>query len=270
MKVWGKIICGALGLLLSGGHIVGLLIGLWIGHRFDKGLSNIAGNGGFTGARADAASVQKLFFESTFRVMGHLAKADGVVTPKEIAAAEAVMARLGITGERRKAAIEAFNFGKQPHFDLSNQLNQFLSCCARQPALLQMFLEIQLMAAQADGQVSAPELNILYQIAAQFGLSKRQLDMLLHMTSAQESFYEQAQGTHKSAPTLQQAYDVLGVSEDSSWPSIKRAYRKLMAEHHPDKLLARGLPEEMIQVATEKSQEIQAAYELIKKHHRNR
>ena len=65
--------------------------------------------------------------------------------------------------------------------------------------------------------------------------------------------------------TLSQAYKILGVSKNSSEAEIKKAYRRLMSQHHPDKLVSKGLPDEMIQLATEKTQEIRKAYDLIKK-----
>ena len=73
-----------------------------------------------------------------------------------------------------------------------------------------------------------------------------------------------------SAASLRQAYAVLGVEETDSDAKIKKAYRRMMNQHHPDKLVAKGLPEEMIKLATEKTQEIKSAYELIKKERGNK
>jgi len=131
-----------------------------------------------------------------------------------------------------------------------------------------MFLEIQILAATADGKVSAPEKEILYLIGGMFRISRGQIDRLVEMVIAQRSFH---QGGHSGAarnqagPTIEQAYKVLGIAESSDKSQTKRAYRKLMSQHHPDKLVAKGMPEEMIKVATEKSQEIHAAYEMIKR-----
>ena len=83
------------------------------------------------------------------------------------------------------------------------------------------------------------------------------------MASAQGQFH--GQGPDTSAPTLDDAYTALGISADVSDGDVKKAYRKLMSQNHPDKLTARGVPEDMLKLATEKSQEIQAAYELIRK-----
>lgn len=262
MKITGKIICGILGFLIGGP--IGLLIGVWLGHSFDKAMGQDFGQ---AFKRADAAQTQQIFFESTFAVMGHLAKADGVVKQEEIAAAEQVMLKLGLTGEKREQAIESFNLGKSDDFNLQSQLQGLILNCIRKPSLIQMFLEIQILGATADGEVSPAEKEILYQIGNAFRISPARIDSLVEMVIAQQSFHRNgASGSYSSpsGPSLSQAYTVLGVSESANKQEVKRAYRKLMSQHHPDKLVAKGMPEEMLKVATEKSQEIQGAYEMIK------
>jgi len=103
---WGKIIGGILGLLLIK-NIIGLLVGIWIGHQFDKGM-----RGQFKRVPDDGLTMQQRFFKATFTVMGYIAKLDGTVTRHEIEIAEAVMAHLQLTGEKRKEAIGFFNEGK--------------------------------------------------------------------------------------------------------------------------------------------------------------
>ncbi|MGB0495668.1 MAG: co-chaperone DjlA [Kangiellaceae bacterium] len=263
MRIWGKIIGGALGFMLGGP--IGLLFGVWIGNSFDQGL-----NQNFTNVfnQTDPALIQKIFFKTTFSVMGHIAKADGVVSKQEIAAAEQVMAQLGLSAEKRQEAMQSFALGKDPSFDLASNLNEFITKAIRQPSLIQMFLEIQILAAAADGSVNEPEKQILYQIGQVFRLPAAQIDRLVEMVIAQQSFHQGGSSSgarNQSGPTLEQAYKVIGVSAQASTQEVKRAYRKLMSQHHPDKLVAKGMPEEMIKVATEKSQEIQAAYEMIKR-----
>lgn len=260
MKIYGKVICGALGLLLGGP--IGLLIGIWLGHSFDKGLNQDFGQ---IFEKVDPAQTQQIFFETTFAVMGHIAKADGVVKQEEIAAAEQVMAKLGLTGEKRSQAISAFNLGKSAEYKLDTQLSDLITHCLRKPSLIQMFLEIQIVAATADGQVSAAERDILYTIGNAFRIPQFQIDRLVDMVIAQQSFHQNA-GARNQGPSIEQAYQVLGINESASKAETKRAYRKLMSQHHPDKLVSKGMPEEMVKVATEKSQEIQAAYDMIKKH----
>lgn len=262
MNIWGKIVGGALGLMVGGPF--GLLLGIWIGHSFDQGL-NQDFSSVFT--QSNPAETQRIFFETTFSVMGHIAKADGVVSKQEIAAAEQVMAQLGLDEAKRKDAINAFGHGKSDNFDLNTNLQALIQNCARKPSLIQMFLEIQILAATADGAVSSPEMKILYQIGQAFRISAPHIDRLVQMVIAQQSFHQggsNSRARNQGGPTLEQAYQVIGVSQSASKAEVKRAYRKLMSQHHPDKLVAKGMPEEMVKVATEKSQEIQAAYEMIK------
>ncbi len=261
MNIFGKIICGALGLALGGP--IGLLIGVWLGHSFDKGMSQDFGQ---IFGNIDPAKTQTLFFESSFAVMGHIAKADGIVKKVEIEAAEQVMMKLGLAGEKRDQAINAFNHGKSADFNLETQLRDLILNCARKPSLIQMFLEIQIVAATADGEVSTAEMQILYQIGNAFRIPASQIDNLIEMVIAQQAFQQGgASGTYNGGPSPEQAYKVLGIPQSSSKQEVKRAYRKLMSQHHPDKLVSKGMPEEMIKVATEKSQEIQSAYDMIKK-----
>ncbi len=262
MNIWGKIIGAALGYSVAGPW--GLLIGVWIGHSFDQGLNKDFGHF----FNSDPAETQQVFFTTTFAVMGHIAKADGIVSQQEIAAAEQVMNQLGLNQEKRKEAIEAFNRGKDDGFNLSDNLQSLIKHCFRKPSLIQMFLEIQILAAAADGEVCQSERKILYTIGHFFRISQQQIDHLVEMVMAQNSFHQGGQSgssRNQSVPTLGQAYKVLGISENANKAETKRAYRKLMSQHHPDKLVAKGMPPEMIKVATEKSQEIQAAYEMIKR-----
>ncbi len=263
MNIWGKVIGGVLGAMVMGP--IGFFIGLWIGNSFDKGISQDFSS---LFAQSDPAETQKIFFTTTFAVMGHIAKADGIVSQKEIAAAEQVMAQLGLDESKRRLAISAFEEGKSQDFELNSNLESLIKHCIRKPSLIQMFLEIQILAATADGQVSQPELQILYQIGQSFRISPAHIDRLVEMVIAQSSFHHGGSGSgrNQSGPTIEQAYTVLGISADATKAETKRAYRKLMSQHHPDKLVAKGMPEEMIKVATEKSQEIQAAYEMIKQH----
>ncbi|WP_410176929.1 co-chaperone DjlA [Vibrio anguillarum] len=145
--------------------------------------------------------------------------------------------------------------------------------------LCQFFLELQNFSRVCRGDVHPSERNVLHKIARSLGFSSDQLERRLRMQEAAFRFQQggnfggQQQGYQQSgqwqqaaqAERLTDAYDVLGVSKDADAKEIKRAYRKLMNEHHPDKLMAKGLPPEMMNVAKEKSQEIQNAYDLIKK-----
>ena len=266
MRIWGKVLGTFFGFLL--GNIFGALLGLWIGHRFDRGM-------GIRGAfqRAPSQQQQAVFFHATFAVMGHIAKASGQVTEHEIRVASNLMDRMRLAGEQRVRAQESFRLGKESDFPLRETLAEFRQASLGQRDILRFFLEVQLQAAFADGKVEANERAILQTIADELGFSRIELARILAMAEAQMNFFHrqqqggQGQQYRQEAPSqdrLKDAYQLLGVSESDSDQEIKQAYRKEMSKHHPDKLAAKGLPPEMMEMAKEKTQEIQQAWEWIR------
>jgi DnaJ like chaperone protein len=121
--------------------------------------------------------------------------------------------------------------------------------------------------AQADEGLQPAEHAALVQIANAMGMSAVQLEQLWRMTQAQDQFQQGQSYNHSPSRgnELEGAYTALGVASSVSDKELKQAYRRLMSENHPDKLMAKGVPEEMIKLATRRSQEIQAAYEVVKK-----
>ena len=265
MSWWGKLIGGAFGYVLGGP--LGALLGAALGHRFDKGYSQFRLGAG--ASEADVERIQSAFFTATFSVMGHLAKSDGRVTAAEIQLAENIMQQMQLNAEQRKAAINLFNQGKGDDFHLDEVLQQFKKECHGRKNLIQMFIEILIATILADGIAHNAERDRLHYIGLQLGLAPFVIDQLIQMVQAQQQFSYGFGGRRTAAPppkaTLDTAYQVLGVSKDTSDAEIKKAYRRLMNQHHPDKLVAKGLPEEMMKLATEKTQEIKSAYEQIKK-----
>lgn len=273
MQYWGKLIGLVLG-LMSGTGFWGVVLGLLIGHMIDKS-RQVRSSGYFS----NQAQRQALFFSTTFQVMGHLTKSKGRVTEADIHVASALMERMQLHGAARTAAQQAFREGKQADFPLREKLRELRSICFGRVNLIRMFLEIQLQAAFADGSLHPNERAVLYVIAEELGFSRIQFDQFLSMMEGGRQFgggyqqqgqYQQQGGygggyQRQSGPTLADACKVLGVKPNDDATTIKRAYRKLMSEHHPDKLVAKGLPPEMMEMAKQKAQEIQAAYDLIKK-----
>lgn len=269
MRIWGKVLGFLFGFMLSK-NLFGALLGLWLGHLFDRGRG--FDFDGITQGEEDDISRQAAFFYTTFSVMGHVAKAKGQVTNHEIAFASAYMNKLGLNNEMRQQAQDAFREGKMAGFPLKDRLRKFKRICGNRHDLLLMFLEIQIQVAFSDGELDAQEREVLHTIAKLLGYSARQLDNLLEMIIAGAAFHQQSgHSSHQGgsgvsrASQIDSAYKVLGVSKDSSKAEVKKAYRKLMSQHHPDKLIAKGLPPEMMESAKEKTQEIQAAYDLLSK-----
>ena len=267
MQYWGKVIGVAVALMMGSGFW-GALLGLIVGHMFDtarmRKLNFSAGQ----------QELQALFFATTFEVMGHLTKSKGRVTEADNQVANVLMDRMNLHGDSRTAAQQAFRVGKADNYPLREKMRQLRSVCFGRFDLIRMFLEIQLQAAFADGELHPNEREVLYVIGDELGISRAQFDQFMRMMQGGAQFgggYQQYSGTGggyqqqaQRGPTLEDACNVLGVKPTDDATTIKRAYRKLMGEHHPDKLVAKGLPPEMMEMAKQKAQEIQSAYELIK------
>jgi DnaJ like chaperone protein len=264
----GKVIGAILGYLA--GRWLGALLGIIAGHYFDKGLEGLRA----TQTAGAVPLAQHPFFATVFTAMGLLAKADGRISEQEIAGAERVMTELGLNGAARSEAIALFKQGAASGFQLEPQISLFLQQSVFQPELKQMLLEYLITFALADGELHSAERAILQRVATYLGFDGAQFAQLLDMLQAQQRFHGQGgsgQGgrySGRATDELGDAYRALGVAASASDSEVKMAYRKLMSQHHPDKLMAQGVPENMLKLATEKAQEIQAAYEIIEKSRR--
>ncbi len=283
MNWWGKLLGGSFGFLIGGP--IGALLGAVLGHNFDSGLQRLQLEEDEANAEAlkpgAQERVQAAFFTATFATMGHISKADGEVTPDEIKVAESVMSQMQLSAEQRKVAIDLFQQGKEPDYDLKAVVEQFRIECRRRTNLMQMFVEIQLHAVYADGKSHPAEEKVLQDVCEYLKYPKfmlKQMEILVRAgRSASGSAGQQSSGrssggySNRSSTarrstdlSVAEAFKLLGVDNTAEQSVVKRAYRKLMSQHHPDKLVAKGLPPEMLKIATEKTQHIKAAYELIK------
>lgn len=246
-----------------------ILLGAAIGYAVGKlpGLIIGAALGAFLLNRMKRKLVGRLrnlqsgFVESVFAVMGAVSKADGVVSRDEINMAEAMFDRFHLTGEQRDMAKAAFNRGKASGFDLDAEVQRFRQLSGGQPALLQVFLQVQVSAVSADGSVHPAEHDMLVRIARGLGLPESLVEQL---EAALRGSRTGGAAQYSATSQLEDAYKALGVSPGASDDEIKRTYRKLMSENHPDKLAGRGLPESMRELAEERTREISHAYDVIK------
>lgn len=243
------------------GGLVGYLFGRLPGFFIGAALGALAMYKLKTRVRQRLQEIQEGFLGSVFSVMGAVCKADGVVTQDEIRMAESMFDRFRLSAEQREQAKAAFARGKASDFDLDAEVESFREVAARQPYLLQLFLQVQVSAVAANGKVSDAEHEILLRIARGLGLPDAQVEQLEAMLRGAQA------GKSGGVTTPQQiddAYKALGVSKDASDAEIKRAYRKLMSANHPDKLAGKGLPDSMREMAEQRTGEISHAYDVIR------
>jgi DnaJ like chaperone protein len=238
------------------GGIPGLLVG---------GLAGYAAGFGLRQSIVDNLRItQTQLIDSTFSIMGALCKADNVVTRHEIDAVERSFTMLNLHGESREQAKAAFNRGKQPDFNLDVAVDNFRRISRGRAPLLQLFLQLQCMAVVADGRVDPAEHAMLVRIARRLGLTEADVSQIEALLRAAMGGPSGTAGLRPQKDRLHDAYTALGLTPDATPSEIKRAYRKLMSQNHPDKLASRGLPESMRPVAEERSREINSAYDIIK------
>ncbi|MEM6640616.1 MAG: co-chaperone DjlA [Pseudomonadota bacterium] len=249
-KITGKVLLGALGLIVKGP--VGALIGIAVGHQVDRGLARASNDD-----PDPDVDVQALFFAGTFAVMGHVAKSDGRVSENDIAYARDIMARFALDDARRRDAIAQFQRGKAPEFPLDAVLQQISTGLKGRDRLVHQFVQIQVDAMLSDRRAHPRTRELLWRICQRLGVSRVDLAQM-------EANAHARLGQARNKVNLEDAYKVLGVASSVDDKTLKTAYRRLMNRHHPDKLIARGLPQEMMNEARQQTQAIQSAYEAIK------
>lgn len=243
------LIGGFIGLLIGGplGMVLGAALGWWLGSRVRGGMGLV--------------ELQSRFLDSTFAVMGCMCQADGDVSGEERQVAEQLYQRLRLNDEQRRRARQAFERGRRADFDLDAEVAEVARVTRGQRALRQVFLQVQLSALAADGVLHPAEHSMIMRIARGLGCSAAEIQQIEAMLRAAS----QAGGAQPSGPSLADAYAVLGVKADASDAEVKRSYRRLMSENHPDKLASKGLPESMRELAKERTIEIGNAYDRIRR-----
>ncbi len=242
MSIWGKILGGAAGLAVGGP--LGALVGAVAGHFAVDQKSD----GERPTARPDADVTRQIGFTIGVIALGaKMAKADGVVTPDEIAAFRRVF-RTAPDEEQNVARL--FNQAKRDVAGFESYAQQLARLLRDSPLVLEQVLDCLFVIATADGKVTADEMTFLRRVAEIFGIT----------TGDFARIRETHLGLDQSDP-----YTILGVKHDSPLEDIRARHRQLVRENHPDLLMAQGLPQEAIAVATEKLARINAAWDQIRK-----
>lgn len=275
---WGKLLGAFFGYLTSGP--VGALFGIFVGNFFDRGLHSHFTNPHWTYHSEKRKAAQKIFFESTFSVMGHIAKSDGRVSEQEIGMAKLLMKEMGLNKEQQEQAKNFFNEGKKASFRLDDILSELQRVCRDNIELLKLFLDIQYRAAKVDG-LTPYKIKALNDVLSHLGIAPLQQQYRFYEDFGQQAYTQHQYSRHqhrayssssqkqyntkssKPFDRLTHAYALLEVDSKANKQEVKKAYRRLLSKNHPDKLIAQGLPEAMIKMANEKTHNIMKAYELI-------
>lgn len=244
--MWGKLIGAVAGFALGRGllgALVGLLIGHWVDQKIARGLARSGRKPSpgqrETGNTASSLHRQQVFTSAVVNLAAKLAKIDGQVTREEIDVFKAAF----VIHPSQSAAIGAmYDLAKRDPSDYEHHARQLAEAFADMPQVLVEVLEALHRIALADGVLHPAEDEFLRRVAAIFGFIDRRF----------------AQTTGDADP-----YAVLGVPRNASLTDIKAAWRKLTREHHPDTLMAKGMPKEYIDLATHKMAEINAAHDRI-------
>lgn len=286
MSWFGKLLGGTVGLMIGGP--LGAIAGGAIGHHlFDKGHSDAEGRARFepfteerprgragasgqrSGARRESgnrtasgtwsgsasgrsASVeerQAAYFLALFSILGKLAKADGQITREEGEMVVSFLDKMNVQGDERQFAIRVFNEAKNSRYSVQDFARQFAGMTQGQHDLRSSMMDMLFQIAMADGEYHSQEEQMIDSIAAIFGITSSELD----------AFRSRYIGNADNA------YAVLGLSSDADDETVKSAYRQLVHEYHPDRIISQGMPQEFVEYATQRFQEIQTAWEQIKR-----
>lgn len=253
MSVWGKIAGAAAGFAIGGGPI-GALLGAFAGHMLldrnrkvearDEPKERERG-------RSDRSNMRErdevAFTIGVIALAAKLAKADGTVTHDEVEVFKRVFP---VPREEEANVGHLFNLAKQDVAGFDSYAKQLATLFRSKPGVLEDLLDSLFLIAKADHALHPGELQFLRHVADIFGFS--------------EGEFQRIRASH-FGPDKEDPYVILGVEHTAGDEELKKAYHRLVRENHPDSLIARGVPEEFVRLATEKLAAINGAYDLIKK-----
>jgi len=228
MSIWGKF-SGAVAGLVTGGPL-GALLGALAGHfLIDR----------------DGKDTAVGFTIAVIALSAKMAKADGIVTDEEVRAFER---RFRFAPEESANVRRVFDLARRDTAGFEAYAAQIAHLFADNPALLEDILDGLFEIAKADGVLHPGEAAFLERVADIFGFAPNE--------------FRRIRASH-FAPDKADPYVVLGVAYDASEDEIRRTYRRLVRENHPDSLIGRGVPEEFVRLATDKLAAINGAYDRI-------
>jgi DnaJ like chaperone protein len=249
MSWFSTLIWGAVGFQLGGP--LGAILGATTAKLFQGSVGHAQRNPTPRSGRVGAQHQHQLvFFTTTFSLLGKLAKADGIVSKEEIQVVDQFIQNgLQLDEPQRRAAIEIFNRAKDSEYSARNFAEQFVSFFGQSPQMVTEMLRLLYRVAAADGVLHPGEKAVLDETAHVFGISAQEHDRI------RVSFF----------PSTDGYYARLGCTRADSMDVIKTRYKKLVLENHPDRMVAQGMPDEFVQLANEKLQGINEAYDAIKR-----
>jgi len=239
----GKAIGGSIGFFVGGP--IGAVFGTVIGHQFDRSGQT---TGGIKHVFSPQERSQAVFFVSAFSLAAKLARADGRVTKEEIDVVDNfIRTQLRLDNDARDMAIKIFNVARdsKESFDIFAQ--QFYELFREDRQMLISMLELLIKIAKADGTFHPNEEKMIKRAAIIFYIDLKEYERLKAMYVKNNNKY----------------YAILGAVRNESDEEIKKKYRKLVMEYHPDRVISKGLPEEFTKFANKKFQEIHEAYEKV-------
>lgn len=213
------------------------------------GFGSSGGTGTTSGRAATVEERQAAYFLALFSILGKLAKADGQITREEGEMVVSFLDKMNVQGEERQFAIRVFNEAKNSRYDAQDFARQFAGMTQGQHDLRSSMMDMLFQIAMADGEYHPQEEQMIEKIAAILGIGAGELD----------AFRSRYIGNTDNA------YAVLGLSSDADDETVKNAYRQLVHEYHPDRIISQGMPQEFVEYATQRFQEIQTAWEQIKR-----
>jgi len=241
---FGKMTFGTMGLLFGGP--IGAIIGVSLGHHLvDKNAEY--GQRGAVLPKSEQA--QAAYFVCIFSILGKIAKADGVVTDDELKVVDDFINGMNISETEKQFAKQVFNEAKNSNYSVEDFASQFYQINSGQPAVLHSFLDVLFRVAAADKVLHPAEEDALKKVKDIFKISDKQFNDI-------KSIY---------FTDVDRYYKLLSCSVDSSNDEIKKSYKKLVREFHPDTIVSKGLPEEFTEFAASRFREIQEAYEKVRK-----